>query len=835
MLITLDWETAFGKSPEGRKVTVRSMTTEEYVRDHEFKAHGVGIKINDKPARYYYGHQIEQILSVIPWDQAYLLCHHAQFDGAILAWRYGIVPKFYLDTVSMAQALHNHVPASLAYLGEYLDVGTKGKELMTVKDKWVLNEEEQAVLGGYCALNEDSDVNLTYRIFQKLKVGYPAAELETIDDTIRMFTQPSLIINAEPLRPAYEQELKRKADLVAATGRTKGEFTSNEKFANLLRERGVQPPMKLSETTGKPTYAFAKSDEEFLALEFHQDPIVQAYVKARLGVKTSIVETRIKRFMEIATRGTLPCYLKSNSAHTKRWGGGDKSNLQNLGNRGTGLVLRESMEAPDGHLLVVNDLNQIEARVLVAWAGQTDRVEMFRAGGDPYNDMASDLYGEEIDRKLKLFNANDGRQFDITKSKPDEVERLKLQTGGGVEVEPFKKQGNVGKATVLGCFGPDTLVVTKRGAVKIVDITADDMVWDGCEFVKHQGVVYQGVKQCQSHAGVKATPDHEILTERGWQAWSEVRTNPSLFLSAISRGNLPSLSGGGIIETPEQSTGCSVSSPTYDIAYAGPRNRYTVVTDAGPIIVHNCGYGLGWANFQGQLRVGFLGMEGIIYGEEYVDQLNVSIENFKVSRSYDPQFATLEEQALSLLPLGVSPEDHIRHCAVVWTIVNRYREMNPKVKRLWKTMNQAMEYMIAGQEVQIGPVKTVKDGILLPSGLVIKYTGLRKSKSGEYSYLKQIRPSGAQEWTKLYGGKIVENVVQALSRILISDSITDTRKAGYNVALTVHDEQVCVVPAHQAQECGEFVRNRLCTPPWWMPNLPLGASVDIVRNYAEAK
>ena len=342
------------------------------------------------------------------------------------------------------------------------------------------------------------------------------------------------------------------------------------------------------------------------------------------------------------------------------------SNLQNLSNRGTGLVIRESMEAPEGHVLCVLDSSQIEARLLVTWAGQEDRVEMFRRGGDPYNDMASDLYGRPIDRK---------------------------------NVAEDKKPGGVGKAVVLGA-----------------------------------------------------------------------------------------------------------------------------------------GYGLGWQNFQGQLRVGFLGMDGVIYDQEYVDQLGVNVDGFRVGRSYDDRFDTLEEQAMSCLPLGMDPMQHITHCAVVWTIVNLYREKNPRVKALWKTMHNALDYMMNGQEVQIGPIRTVKDGLLLPSGLIMKYTGLRKSKkTGDYSYLKQIRGSGYEEWTKTYGPSLVENCVQAMARILISDSITATRKAGYNVALTVHDEQVSVVPTAQAQACADTVYKQLCTPPSWMPNLPLDASIDIVQNYAEAK
>jgi DNA polymerase len=171
---------------------------------------------------------------------------------------------------------------------------------------------------------------------------------------------------------------------------------SNAKFADMLREFGVEPPMKVSPTTGKETYAFAKTDEAFKALEEHEDKWVRALVAARLGNKSTIEETRTERFISIAKRGKFPVPLRYYAAHTGRWGGSDKVNLQNLPSRGLNAKkLKRAILAPEGHVLIDADSAQIEARVLAWLAEQEDVVATFAANGDVYKRMASQIF--EVD------------------------------------------------------------------------------------------------------------------------------------------------------------------------------------------------------------------------------------------------------------------------------------------------------------------------------------------------------------------------------------------------------------------------------------------------------
>ena len=170
---------------------------------------------------------------------------------------------------------------------------------------------------------------------------------------------------------------------------------SNPKFAELLKSHGVIPPTKISPTTGKETLAFAKSDEEFKKLLEHENETVQALVSARLGVKSTIEETRTARFINIAMRGTMPIPLRYYAAHTGRWGGDDKVNMQNLPRNSP---LKDAICAPTGYTMIDCDLSQIEARTLAWLAEEHDLVEAFDRGDDVYKIMASSIYGKPVDK-----------------------------------------------------------------------------------------------------------------------------------------------------------------------------------------------------------------------------------------------------------------------------------------------------------------------------------------------------------------------------------------------------------------------------------------------------
>jgi DNA polymerase len=386
-IITIDFETYYDKD-----FSLSKLTTEEYVRDEKFEVIGVGVKDGHEPAVWCSGtdEEIKAFLDSFELDKHLVLAHNAIFDAAILTWHYGISPRGWLDTLSMARAIHTtEVGGSLAALAKHYEVGEKGNEVILAigKHRADFTPEALEAYGGYCC----NDCDLTYYIFQLMSHQFPQKELRLIDLTIRMFSEPVLRLDVQGLRTHYGSVQANKAYLLRSVSLERDHLMSSDRLAMTLERMGVVPPRKISPTTGKETWAFAKSDEEFKALLEHENPQVQALVAARLGVKSTLEETRTERFIGIGQRGALPVPLRYYAAHTGRWGGDDKLNLQNLPRSSP---LKKCIMAPAGYVLVDSDSSQIEARTLAWLAGQDDLVSAFERGEDVYRIMASAIYGK---------------------------------------------------------------------------------------------------------------------------------------------------------------------------------------------------------------------------------------------------------------------------------------------------------------------------------------------------------------------------------------------------------------------------------------------------------
>ena len=442
MIITVDFETYYDK-----EYSLSKITTEEYVRHKQFEVIGVGVKVDDEKTEWYSGpkEKVRFWLGKFKWLEALVLAQNTAFDGAIMSWHFGIKPKGWLDTMCMGRALNGvDASASLKALAERYEVGVKGDEVVAAlgKRRDDFTEEELERYGSYCC----NDVELTYAIFQKMMEKFPAKELKVIDVTLRMFIDPRLELDLPLLEQHLEDVIKKKEKLLEIAAANKEDLMSNDKFAELLKKLGVEPPTKISARTGKEAWAFAKTDENFKELQEHPNLKVQALVAARLGNKTTLEETRTQRFIDIAGRGRLPVPIKYYAAHTGRWGGDDKINLQNLPSRGQNAgKLKDSIKPPPGYVLIDADSSQIEART-VAWiAGQTDLVEAFENGEDVYKIMASAIYGKDV--------------ADVTKEERFVGKTTILGAGYGMGAEKFQLQ--------LKIFGVDIPV---NECKKIIDI-----------------------------------------------------------------------------------------------------------------------------------------------------------------------------------------------------------------------------------------------------------------------------------------------------------------------------------------------------------------------------
>lgn len=901
-IVTIDFETYYDQ-----EFSLSKMTTEAYVRSPEFEVIGVGIKVNDYPTDWYSGSNPGKFLNSLDYSKRAILCHNTAFDGAILSWHFGIKPRLWLDTLSMARPLHNiTVGGSLAKLVAYYGLGKKGDEVVAAKGKRKADftEADLAQYGEYCK----NDVDLTYALWNKMKVGFPSSELLVIDQTLRMYTEPVIELDEQLLYKHLNEVRSRKRMLIQDLGINMGGeqavqdmLMSNAKFAEYLKRLGVEPPTKTSLKTGKESWAFAKTDKGMTDLLEHPDDRVQAAASARLGVKSTLEETRTQGLIEVEDRGRLPIMLNYYGAHTGRFSGGDKLNLQNLPSRGN-TTIRRALKAPEGHVLISCDSSQIEART-VAWvAGQEDLLVAFRDKRDVYSEFASEVYGRTI-------------------TKADKVERF------------------VGKT----CIAEGTLVLSHHGWKPIESVTTDDLLWDGQEWVCHQGLLNNGIKPTLNLCGAWLTPDHQVWSGTKWLEAQSVVADEDTLYQALDTGaeNLPSqatLLASEVESAPSWSgatatkpstklttitsriskaldvlcaprkqrlrnaTGCTakqwqmmttglaysivslqqslaatrrpagrtstmvsavsgcapsgvligqsscgtsrpstagitqlsrwigamwtgimnrgisasyrgaITSTTngksqtlrrvYDISNSGSRNRFTILTEAGPLIVHNCvlglGYGMGAEKFRRTLEIGQGG-------------INVVIDINEAER-----------------------------------IVRLYRQKNWKIVQFWQKCGHALKDMLYGGTNELHPqVRYDKRGIRMPNGFYIQYPALRETASG-FMYISDARtyqkalkdrvltgsPPDDIAWTRIYGGKCCENIVQALAALAIREQMAEAGKH-FKVAFQVHDEIIVCVAESMADIYQAKLEALMSVAPKWAPDLPVACESGMAANYGD--
>ena len=397
----IDLETFYDKD-----YSLSKLTTEEYINDPRFELIGLSIKKNECTAEWYSGADVAGFLKGFDFSDSMIVCHNTMFDAAILDWKYGVKPKVWADTMSMARFVHGvHQSASLASLAKLYGVGEKGTEVINAlgKRRQDFSPEELSRYGEYCV----NDTELTYEIFSKMmKHGFPMKELKIIDMTLRMFIEPTLEIDTAVLlnrlddiriqKQAMLKSLQEELD-VTTNEEVQTILASNKKFADLLTQRGIEVPMKVSPTTGKNIPALGKKDTGFIELQETDDPFIQLLCSVRLGTKSTMEEARIERFLDIAKRnkGKLPIPLNYCGAHTSRWGGKEQINLQNLPSRDPKKkALKNSIVAPPGYVVIDCDSSQIEVRVLAWLSGQEDLLEGFRNKEDVYKKLAVKVYGK---------------------------------------------------------------------------------------------------------------------------------------------------------------------------------------------------------------------------------------------------------------------------------------------------------------------------------------------------------------------------------------------------------------------------------------------------------
>ena len=502
----------------------------------------VSAKFNDDPVQIIDGEQIPTFFATVDWSNTAVIAHNAVFDGSILYWRYGVRPAMLIDTMSMAQALGVPTIAGSARLATCIRllqeagyaVPPKGTEVLDAlgKRRADFTPQQWAAYREYCK----NDTDITWFLFKVLRQYLTDEEMRFQDIILRCYTEPRLTVDL----PTVEYELNRcrtyKAEQLAEVckmfGTTQDNLSallrSNDKFAEVLRsiggvteeeaEQGKSGtfiiPTKVSEKTGKTTWAFGKTDVAFKELCEHDDPKVQAVCQARLVAKSSIDETRCLKFLEYGSYGFLPMGYKIGGAHTNRMSGGSagSANMQNLpsGRReGQSDLLRRSIIAQGNSVIVNYDASQIE------------------------------------------------------------------------------------------CLDGRGRVLTQRGLVELRHVEPDDLLWDGVEWVKHDGVVIKGVKDVITYSGITATPDHVVYTRNG-AAVLFGRAAAARIELMVGEVNGKEVYAAPLMRrykpkpavTPKDPTGrydewgnpITGTIEVFDIVNAGPRHRFTY----NGLVVSNC-------------------------------------------------------------------------------------------------------------------------------------------------------------------------------------------------------------------------------------------------------
>lgn len=399
-IIYIDFETYWADD-----YTLSKMPTQLYILDPRFKAHGACFAINDGPIKWVSHDKLQQMITLLAntYPNAIWVAHNALFDMTILAEVYGFRPKLVIDTAGMSRALVGPVlrSHSLDNLSELL-LGRKKPpgELAKSKNIRDLPPALENTIAIYCA----GDVDLMRENLRIMAPHFPIYELPVMTWVTQMMTRPLIYLDQDMLWEYHKEIVRRKENILNEIGITRDVLMSNDKFAELLENMGVEPPLKQTKPSikfpqGRITWAFAKTDPGLKELLEHDDPDVQAVVAARLEVKSTIEETRSKTYATLADCNPVGIPLAySGAIPTHRLSGRDKLNFQNLKRNG---VIRNALCAPPGSVFVVSDLGQIEFRITLCLAGHASIVARMAAGADLYSEFGTLLYGYPVSKATK--------------------------------------------------------------------------------------------------------------------------------------------------------------------------------------------------------------------------------------------------------------------------------------------------------------------------------------------------------------------------------------------------------------------------------------------------
>ena len=451
-------------------------------------------KFDDGDTEVIFGEQnVKDYCNKVDWSDCWVVGHNLSgFDSMILAWRLNIKPKLWGCTLAMARPIHaKDVGLSLAKLVTHYRLGYKDNSaLLQTKGRHLCDFTEQEIVG--MRRYNKEDVDQCYGLLLRLIPQTKRDEVKLIDMTIRALVEPTFDCDVDLLNNTLVEEVERKRMALLEASKQMDVFelgmdddeaveavlkllSSAPKFGKFLETLGVEVPMKTSERTGKEIPALAKTDEDFIALQEHPNPLVAVAANARLDAKSTILRTRVQAFLVAAgahPQNKVPIPLKYYGADTTgRWSGWgyNPQNLPRINPYDPKLsdALRNSLIAPPGYKVVVADLSGIELRVNHFLWKVPSSMELFQA--DPEN---ADLYKEFA---ATLYSVDEGA---VTKQQRQVGKVAHLGLGFGAGHITFQKVAKLMGGVNIDLLESKDIVDTWRRAYP--DIT---QAWRRCHNV----------------------------------------------------------------------------------------------------------------------------------------------------------------------------------------------------------------------------------------------------------------------------------------------------------------------------------------------------------------
>jgi len=521
-------------------------------------------------------------------------------------------------------------------------------------------------------------------------------------------------------------------------------------------------------------------------------------------------------------------------------------------------LIRTAFIPSEGCRFIVSDFSAIEARVIAWLADESWVLEVFRGDGRIYEATAAQMFKVPFET--------------ITKGHKNYELRAK------------------GKVAVLACIAEGQLVLTDKGLVPIEDITTDHLLWDGANWVTHNGVIDRGVKEVFEYDGLTATADHVV--------WAQGESQPVRFDYACNNGlRLHEPIGSLVVQTDAEYSATLHEFKKQELSKLRCA-RYPI-----QLLEHYTSVLVGVAEYRNSgkrdadrpdrqrwpLRAGESKMvdtlrepaEQARYDAGVLESRRVAIRSqccISETRSRDDERSDYRRRTAS--SSGQTEElARNRHKTRVYDILNagpfnrftvsgklvhncgyqggpgaliamgalkggiaeeelpglvkQWREANPNIRKLWYAAEDAAVTAVRDKttvKLAHGVQYRYSGGILfadLPSGRSLAYVNPRIKPEPKFNKeglvfdgMDQVKKKWMSHRT--YGGRLVENLVQAIARDCLAESMVRVDKEGYKIAMHVHDEVVLDVPIGTGSL--EHVTTVMGNPISWAPGLPMRAA-----------